>query len=82
MSRRALRSLMVATAVDFASMSTWADEVRLVASNAVKEVVQGLARPGDRRADACLGRHVAASAAKHRQSGRLAANRSCQRSSP
>ena len=43
MKRAALRSLLVATAAAFVSISTWADEVRLVASNAVKEVVQELA---------------------------------------
>jgi molybdate transport system substrate-binding protein len=37
------RTLLLATVVALASMSTWADEVRLVASNAVKEVVQELA---------------------------------------
>ena len=43
MSRHVLRTLLLATAVALASMSTWADEVRLVASNAVKEIVQELA---------------------------------------
>jgi len=39
----ALRSLVLVAAVAIASVSARADEARLVASNAVKEVVQELA---------------------------------------
>lgn len=43
MKRAVGRSLVLATMVAIASVSAWADEVRLVASNAVKEVIQELA---------------------------------------